>query len=109
MTWNLVENGAVDNLRKYLNVHIATINMLLIEYGLQSTSIANKKAVQDNLHIRERLEDTQTIVETLGTTISGQSRVIRNTNSLVTQLFRMVSGDLKASWHTLFEMVAKVW
>jgi hypothetical protein len=107
--WNFGEKDAVDRLRKYLSFYVALINMLLVNYGLQSMNIANEQAVQDSLHIRERLEGTHTIVENLQTTTRRQSWLIHNMNSLVTQLFEMVSGDLRTSWQMLFGMVAKVW
>jgi regulator of replication initiation timing len=109
LQWTFSHKDAVDKLQKYLDVHVGTINMMLAEYGLESMTVATNKANMDNLHIQERLENTRTLVERLGTSVQGQTLIIQNTESLVTRLFNIVSGELKASWQSLFDMVAKVW
>lgn len=109
LEWTFGHKDAVDKLQKYLNVHLGTINLMLAEYGLESMAIATDKATMGNLHIQERLDNTRTLIEGLGSSIEGQQLIIQNTNSMVTRLLNMVSGELRASWQSLVDMVARVW
>ena len=107
--WTITEKDAIDKLQKYLNRHVSTINVMLTEYGLESMSIANKKAATDRLHLRERIEHTHQVMDSVRDDAQSQFQIVRHTNTLVSRLFRMVSGDIKSSWQLLHDMVAKVW
>lgn len=100
--------GEVNKLQGYLNLHVATINILLAEHGLEKMSFAQEKANSDNLQVRERLDVAQGLIERVRSTVSGQMTLIENTNSMVKSLVDMICGDFQTSWKSLGEMVAKV-
>jgi hypothetical protein len=109
LRWAFKEKDEIKKLQSYLNIHIGTINILLAEHGLEMMNLATEKGELDQLHIRERLEDTQSIVQWIKGNVAAQAAVVQNNSSMLTKLFGMVSGELYTSLASLGEMVAKVW
>jgi hypothetical protein len=70
--------------------------------------LASEQAVTDQLQIRERLEDTQGIVDLIRSSINAQALVIETTRRMTTRLCEMIGGEFRTSWRSLGEMVAKV-
>jgi len=56
MEWAWVEKEQVDRLRSYLNIHIGTINMNLINHGLVGLETLSKHAEHDSNDVRQQLE-----------------------------------------------------
>jgi hypothetical protein len=109
LRWAFGEKDEVTKLQSYLNIHIGTINILLAEHGLEKMNLAVEKGELDQLHIRERLENTKSLMQWIKESVIAQTAAVQNTNSMLTKLFGMVSGDLGSSLKSLGEMVAKVW
>lgn len=109
LRWGLGRKEEVRKLQSYLNIHVGTINILLAEHGLEKMDLASDKAAAEQLHIRERLEDTRSIIKRIGDSLSMQALVIQNTHSLLSRLFETVAGELKTTWRSLGDMVAKAW
>lgn len=109
LRWAFGEKDEVRKLQSYLNIHIRTINILLAEHGLEMMSLASERGELDQLQIRERLENTKSLMQWIKDSVIAQTAVVQNNNSMLTELFRMVSGELCSSLKYLGEMVAKVW
>jgi hypothetical protein len=109
LKWAFREKDEINKLQSYLNMHIGTINMLLAEHGLERMNLASEKGELHQLHIRERLENTNSIMQRIKDSVRAQAIVGQNNNSILTTLFRMVSGELHSSLKSLGEIVAKVW
>ena len=98
----------ICKLQSYLNIHIGTINILLAEHSLEKMDIAADKAAAHDLEIRERLDGTRDIIKTINGSLATQVLALQNTQNMLSQLFAMVSGELRSSWRSLGDMVAKV-
>jgi hypothetical protein len=109
LKWTFGHKEEIKKLQNYLSLHVGVINMLLTEHGLAKMTIATEKTEVDNLHIRERLHITHTLINGIDDRLSSQTLVIQRVHSMLTRLFQMVSGELGTSWQSLSEMVAKVW
>ena len=109
LQWAFLQKDHVDKLQKYLSVHVMTINMMLAEFGLEQMDLDAKKSDTRNLHIRERLEETHKLLNCVKDNIGLQASAVGNASSQLSQLFRVVNGEIKASWQRLSEMVTKVW
>jgi hypothetical protein len=107
--WAFGQKDEIRKLQSYLNVHVGTINILLAEHGLEMMNIDSKKAEADQLRVRERLEDTRNVINSIKSSVSLQASAIKTTHSMLSRLFELVSGELTTSWKCLGEMVAKVW
>ncbi|KAI9668028.1 MAG: hypothetical protein M1821_000848 [Bathelium mastoideum] len=97
-----------QRLQNYLSIHIGTLNILLAEHGLEKMDVAIGNAEADRLHIRKRLENTHSIIERIGNSMAAQALLVQTVNSKITQLLNMIAGDLKSSWTSLCNTVAKV-
>ncbi|KAJ6032237.1 hypothetical protein N7540_002969 [Penicillium herquei] len=105
--WAFGQKDEIQKLQSYMNVHVATINMLLAEYGLEKINLVSDKAEAAHQDIERRLEDTRGLLEQISESGSAQLLVVQKVNSMTRKLFQMVNGELRASWRSLGEMVAK--
>ena len=101
------ERDEIRKLQSYLNVHIGTINILLAEHGLEMMDIDSKKAEADQLHVRERLDGTRQLTNWINSSVSAQALAIQTTQSMLSKLCELVSGEFLTSWKSFGEMVAK--
>jgi hypothetical protein len=108
LQWSFGHKEEVHKLQNYLNIHVGTINILLAEHGLEKMDFASEKAAEDQLHIREQLEDTRSIVNSISGSLNAQALVVGATQKMTTRLYEMISGEFRTSWRTLGQMVAKV-
>ncbi|KAJ5726319.1 uncharacterized protein N7483_007676 [Penicillium malachiteum] len=107
--WAFGQKDEIQKLQSYMSVHIATINMLLAEYGLEKINLVSDQAEAAQQGIERRLEDNRGFLEQISESGSAQLLVVQKVNSMTRKLFQMVNGELKASWRSLSEMVTKVW
>ncbi|KFX86691.1 hypothetical protein V490_08937 [Pseudogymnoascus sp. VKM F-3557] len=108
LRWAFIEKDEIKKLQSYLNIHIGTINILLAEHGLEIMNLTSEKGELDQLHIRERLENTKSLMQWIKDSLIAQTAAVQKNSSMLTELFRMVSGELGSSLQSLREMVAKV-
>jgi hypothetical protein len=109
LSWSFGKKDRVRRLQSYLSVHVGTINMLLTEYGLEKMDLATDRAELDGSQLREKLDSTRGVLQCVKDQVVAQALVVRNTQSMLVQLFQMVSGELRASIASLADMVAKAW
>jgi hypothetical protein len=108
LKWSFGQKEEVCKLQSYLNIHVGTINILLAEHGLEKMDLASEQAVADQLQIRERLEDTRGIVNSIRGSLNAQALIVGTTQKMTTRLCEMIGGEFRTSWRSLGEMVAKV-
>jgi len=108
LKWGFGQKEEARKLQGYLNIHVGTINILLAEHGLEKMDLASSEAAAGQLLIRERLEDTRGIVESIRGNMNAQSLVIETTQKMTARLCEMIGGELRTSWRSLGEMIAKV-
>lgn len=99
----------IQKLRNYLNIHVGTLNILLMEHGLEKIDVAYGKADAEGLCIRERLDNTRGMIQSIGKSVVAQVLLVRAVYNKLTQLYNMVSGEMKISWTSLCDTVAKIW
>lgn len=112
--WALGKKDDVRMLRDYLQLHVGSINMLLLSYGLELVDLAASKAVKDQADLKEiviagKMEIIQHSTS-LAVAIRGdQTKALEDNRTLLTKLFAMVRGDVAAPLRILASTVANVW
>jgi hypothetical protein len=108
LKWGFVEKEEIRKFQSYINTHIGLINIMLITYGFEKMDLASDVAAADQLDIRQRLDNTRSIIDTISGNVAAQTLVVENTQNMTARLLDMISGDLRASLRSLGEMVAKI-
>ena len=111
------EDGAIciykgkkaDTLRSYLDIHIGTINMLLLGQGLEMLDAAREERDKGQDELRDRIEDSSRELREVRGNTEAQGLAVRENNSMLRKVFWMVSGDIAAPLKALSQAVAKVW
>ena len=57
--WGLSKKDEALKLRNYLNIHIGSINMMLMAHGLEMLTMAADQSAQDRNDLVKRIEETQ--------------------------------------------------
>ncbi|KAM7182783.1 hypothetical protein V8F20_012840 [Naviculisporaceae sp. PSN 640] len=87
----------IDRLRKYLNVHLGTINILLLEHGLETLEVTSQAMQEQYGNIQSSLRGIDRALTSTATSISGQTAMVRTSNNILTTLFSMISGEIRSS------------
>ncbi len=103
------EKDEAITLRNYLNIHIGTINMLLIRQGLEMLDIASESMDKNHKELRIRIEDSTRELREVKDNAEAQALAVKENSSMLRKLFWMVSSDLTTPLRTLSQTVAKVW
>lgn len=104
--WGFGRKEEVRKLRDYLNLHIGSINMLLMSHGLETLEVTRTESRDSQENFKQRLATTHTAIVKLGDNIEAQSVAVRQNGSMLSKLFAVVSGDVAAPLRTLAEMVS---
>ena len=103
------EKNEANALRNYLNIHIGTINMLLIRQGLETLDVVSECIDKNHEELRVRIEDSTKELREIRGNAQAQVLAVEENNSIIQKLFWMISGDLAAPLRALSHTVAKVW
>ena len=98
-----------DRLRNYLNIHIGTINMLLIRQGLELLDLSSEQIYKNHQELRDGIKDSSRDLREVRGNVEAQTLAFKENNSLIQKLFWMVSGEIAAPLKSLGQTVAKVW
>lgn len=98
-----------NTLRNYLNIHIGTINMLLVRQGLEMLDVASERSDKNQDELRDRIEGSSRELREVRGNVEAQALAVRENNSIIQKLFWMVSGEIAAPLKSLSQTVAKVW
>lgn len=115
--WAFRRKEDIRKLRDYLSLHVNSINMLLLSYGLELVDLASAKASQDQAETRqlisnsqkEMVDESRALTLSIRGDVASQKAIVQDNNSMLTRMFRMVSGDIAAPLKTLADTVVTVW
>ena len=96
-------------LRNYLNLHIGTINMLMLQEGLERLDVASEKSEKNQEETKDGIKVCSRELKGVKGSVEAQVLAVRENNSILQKLFCMVSGEIAAPLKTLSQTVAKVW
>lgn len=98
-----------NRLRHYLNLHIGTINTLMLQNGLERLDVASEQSERNQEETKDRIETCIRELKEVKGNVEAQVLAVRENDSITHKLFGMVSGEIAASLKTLSQTVAKVW
>ena len=96
-------------LRNYLDLHIGTINMLMLQKGLERLDVASEQTEKNQEETKDGIEGCSRELNEVKGNVEAQVLAVRENNSIIQKLFCMVSGEIAAPLKTLSQTVAKVW
>ena len=105
----LGKKDEAGKLRNYLNIHIGTINMLLVQQGLEMLDVASEQTSKNQEELRDRIEASSKELREMRGNTEAQAFAVRENTSSIQKLFWMVSGEVAAPLKILTQTVAKVW
>ncbi|KAI1136976.1 hypothetical protein F5Y05DRAFT_414698 [Hypoxylon sp. FL0543] len=105
----LAHKNEVQKLQAYLSVHIGTINILLAEHGLEKMQLASEKTEITQVRTKEWLESTSDLLGRVRTTVASQTDAVLRNMTMLEKVYKILSGELKASLQSFEDAVAKVW
>lgn len=97
-----------NTLRYYLNIHIGTINMLLVQQGLEMLDVTSEKTDKIQEELRDSIEVSSRELREVRGNVEAQTLAVRENKSIIQKLFWMVSGEIAAPLKSLGQTVAKV-
>lgn len=103
------KNDEAGKLRNYLNIHIGTINMLLVRQGLEMLDIASEQTSKNQEELRDRIDASSKELGEMRGNVEAQALAVRENTTLIQKLFWMVTGEVAAPLKSLSQTVAKVW
>ena len=103
------KKNEADRLRHYLNVHIGTINMLMLQHGLEKLDVASEQSEKNQEDIKDGFERCSRELKEVKSNIEAQTLAVRENKSIIQKLFWMVSSEIAAPLKALSQTVAKVW
>ena len=105
----LGKKDEAGKLRNYLNIHIGTINMLLVRQGLEMLDVASEQTSKNQEELRDRIDASSKELGKMKGNVEVQALAVRENTSLIQKLFWIVSGEVAAPLKSLSQTVAKVW
>ena len=103
------KKNEADTLRNYLNIHLGTINMLLVRQGLEMLDVASEQTDKNQEELRDRIEGSSRELRVVKGNVEAQALAVRENQSLIQNLFWMISSEIAAPLKCLGQTVAKVW
>ena len=99
----------IQRLQSYLNVHVGTINLLLIEYRFEKMEVANERTEDRQAQLRQQLAENRGVLDRIKCNLACQTFIVTKSMATLNQLYKMVSGELLTTWKGLEETVTKLW
>ena len=109
MEWAFARKEEVIKIRNYLNIHIGTINMLLIQQGLEMLDMVSQLSERNQDDLQRCVEDCSGAVKDVRGDITAQGLATKENQSMLAKLFYLISAEITAPIKSLNEMVAQVW
>ena len=104
----LGKKDEANRLRHYLNLHIGTINMLMLQNGLERLDVASEQSGRNQEETKDMIESCSRELRAVKGNVEAEVLAIRENKSMTQKLFWMVSGEIAAPLKTLGQTVAKV-
>ena len=96
-------------LRSYLNMHIGTMNMLMVQNGLEKLDVASEQSKKNQEETRNGFEARSRELKEMKGDVEALVLAVRENNSMIQKLFGVVGGEIAAPLTTLIQTVAKIW
>lgn len=107
--WAFCKKKDARQLRNYLNVHIGSINMMLMTHGLEMLTVASKQAKEDSKDLRKDLECSRKAVLGVREDINAQQVTLQGNKTMLGRVFGTISGDVVPQLKALVDMATRVW
>ncbi|MCJ1384439.1 hypothetical protein MMC17_007555 [Xylographa soralifera] len=107
--WGLCKKKAVEKLQNYLNVHIGSINMLLLAHGLEILDLAADRSAADHENLSTRLDASHATLLDVKDASDEQTIILRRDASILGQMFGIINGDILSQLNKLVDLAGKVW
>ena len=107
--YTLEKKDEANKLRHYLILHIGTINMLMLQNGLERLDVASEQNRRNQEEIKDKFESCSRELKEVKGNVEAQVLAVRENKSIIYKLFWMVNDEIVAPLKTLSQTVAKVW
>ena len=107
--WAWFRKDQVTQLRNYLNIHIGTINLMLMSQGVIMLDVAADQSEDNNLNLQQRMDASIDALQKARRDAQANGSIVANNQSMLKRLLGLVSSDVLAQLKALQELVAKVW
>ena len=101
----LEKKEEANRLRHYLNLHIGTINALMLQISLVRLDVAS----EESRDTKDRIQSCSRQLKEVKGNAEAQVLAVRENKSIIYKLLKMVNGEVVAPLKTLSQTVAKVW
>lgn len=107
--WAFCKKEDGKQLRDYLNVHVGSINMMLMTHGLEMLTVAGKQAKEDSKDLQKGLECSRNAVRGVREDMRAQQVVLHGNTTMLGRVFGTISGDVVPQLKALVDMATRVW
>jgi len=107
VSWQRKKDDA-KKLRNYLEVHMGVINISLAERGVALMNITSKTLGTNHEAILKTLCKSQVLVAGIADDVRSQGIVMSQSNNMLSTLFQLINGELKASVMQIVEATQQV-
>lgn len=107
--WVWSKKDEIQKLQSYLNIHIGTINMLLLEHGLENLDFISKQSEDNQQHMQKSLEIANAMMLNIESHTRSQALVMQATDTALKNLHSVVRRNVITPLKALTSMVTRVW
>jgi len=97
-----------QRLQSYLNLHLSSINALLLQYGLDTMELEGKAAVESSNEVKGLILAAREKTDQVSGDLSLQGQLITQTNGVIEKLIA-TTAEWSGPWKALHEMVSRIW
>jgi hypothetical protein len=97
-----------QRLQSYLNLHLSSINALLLQYGLDTMELEGKAAVESSNEVKGLILAAREKIDQVSGDLSLQGQLITQTNGVIEKLIA-TTAEWSGPWKALHEMVSRIW
>lgn len=101
----LKKKDEANRLRHYLNLHIGTINALMLQISLERLDVAS----EESRETKDRIQSCSRELKEVRGNAEAQVLAVSENKSIIYKLLKMVNGEIAAPLKTLSQTVVKVW
>lgn len=87
----------ISKLRSYLNVHMSTMNTVLLQYGIEIADLNARQAADDRAQLQESIARTESALSNMTWDFSLQTRAVGVIHAAVGKLIAMIDGTVISS------------
>jgi hypothetical protein len=107
--WVWSKKDETKKLQSYLSIHVGTINMLLVEHGLEKLDFVSKQSMENQRDIQRSFENANAMMVHIESHTTSQALVVEDNNKMLKNLLSIVRRDIVIPLKAFTSMVARVW